>query len=99
MPMPERPNERWRRDLVSDAFTDGRMFRGFAIVDDFSRECLAFVADVALGVRVIRDLTKAMARGGRPQNDCQRQWDGKNLHGRAQMMPCDPDGLALHRAR
>ena len=43
MLVPEKPNERWSLDFVSDAFTDGRRFRVLAIVDDFSRECLALV--------------------------------------------------------
>ena len=30
---------------VSDALTDGRRFRIFAVVDDHTRECLALVAD------------------------------------------------------
>ena len=33
MLVPERPNERWSLDFVSDAFTDGRRFRVLAIVD------------------------------------------------------------------
>lgn len=45
---PEKPNERWSLDFVSDAFTDGRRFRVLAIVDDFSRECMALVADTSL---------------------------------------------------
>jgi putative transposase len=58
MLVPERPNERWSLDFVSDAFTDGRRFRVLAIVDDFSRECLALVADTSLsGGRVTRELT------------------------------------------
>lgn len=47
MLVPERPNERWSLDFVSDAFTDGRRFRVLAVVDDFSRECLALVADTS----------------------------------------------------
>ncbi len=66
--VPERPNERWSLDFVSDAFTDGRRFRVLAIVDDFSRECLALVADTSLsGRRVTRELTAIMARRGRPK--------------------------------
>jgi putative transposase len=39
-----------------------------AIVDDFSRECLALVADTSLsGLRVTRELTAIMARRGRPR--------------------------------
>jgi putative transposase len=68
MLVPTRPNERWSLDFVSDAFTDGRRFRVLAIVDDFSRECLALVADTSLsGLRVTRELTAIMARRGRPK--------------------------------
>ena len=68
MLVPERPNERWSLDFVSDAFTDGRRLRVLAIVDDFSRECLALVADTSLsGLRVTRELTAIMARRGRPK--------------------------------
>ena len=68
MLVPQRPNERWSLDFVSDAFTDGRRFRVLAIVDDFSRECLALVADTSLsGLRVTRELTAIMARRGRPK--------------------------------
>ena len=68
MPVPERANERWSLDFVSDAFTDGRRFRVLAIVDDFSRECLALIADTSLsGLRVTRELTAIMARRGRPR--------------------------------
>ena len=66
--VPARPNERWSLDFVSDAFSDGRRFRVLAIVDDFSRECLALVADTSLsGLRVTRELTAVMARRGRPR--------------------------------
>ena len=44
MAIPQGPNQRWSLDFVSDAFVDGRRFRILAIVDDFSRECLALVA-------------------------------------------------------
>ena len=68
MLVPERANERWSLDFVSDAFTDGRRFRVLAIVDDFSRECLALVADTSLsGLRVTRELTAITARRGRPK--------------------------------
>ena len=68
MLVPDRPNERWSLDFVSDALTDGRRFRVLAIVDDFSRECLALVADTSLsGLRVTCELTRIMARRGRPK--------------------------------
>lgn len=55
--LPSRANERWSLDFVSDAFTDGRRFRVLAVVDDFTRECLALVADTSLsGRRLAREL-------------------------------------------
>ena len=67
MVVPERPNERWSLDFVSDAFTDGRKFRVLAIVDDFSRECLALVADTSLsGLRVARELDALIRLRGKP---------------------------------
>ena len=67
MSVPERPNERWNPDFVSDAFTDGRRFRVPAIVDAFSRDCLAPLADTSLsGLRVARELTALLVRRGRP---------------------------------
>jgi putative transposase len=54
--LPSRPNERWSLDFVSDAFANGRRFRVLAVVDDFTRECLALVADTSLsGVQLARD--------------------------------------------
>ncbi len=66
--LPSRANERWSLDFVSDAFTDGRRFRVLAVVDDFTRECLALVADTSLsGLRVTRELDTVMAQRGRPR--------------------------------
>ena len=49
------------------AFACGRRFRILAVVDDFSRECLALVADTSLsGARVARELTALLAHRGRP---------------------------------
>ena len=66
--IPDRPNQRWSLDFVSDAFTDGRRFRVLAVVDDFTRECLELVADTSLsGRRVARELDAIIARRGRPK--------------------------------
>ncbi|MCL4168316.1 UNVERIFIED_CONTAM: hypothetical protein GTU68_055897, partial [Idotea baltica] len=67
MVLPSRTNERWSLDFVSDAFTDGRRFRVLAVVDDFSRECLALVADTSLsGIRMTRELDMIIQRRGKP---------------------------------
>src|SRR6476646_1797837 len=53
--MPQGANQRWSLDFLSDALIDSRRFRILAIVDEFSRECLALVADNSLsGLRVAR---------------------------------------------
>ncbi len=65
--VPQRPNERWSLDFVSDCFSDGRRFRILAIVDDCTRECVALVADTSLsGARLARELDSAIDRRGRP---------------------------------
>ena len=67
MALPQAPNQRWSLDFLSDAFADGRRFRILAIVDDFTRECLALVPDTSLpGMRVVRELDTLVAARGRP---------------------------------
>jgi putative transposase len=67
MTLPQGPNQRWSLDFLSDAFSDGRRFRILAIVDDFTRECLALVPDTSLpGLRVVRELNALIAERGRP---------------------------------
>ena len=65
--IPQGANQRWSLDFLSDAFADGRRFRILAVVDDFTRECLALVADTSLpGLRVVRELDVIIAWRGRP---------------------------------
>jgi putative transposase len=67
MALPQGPNQRWSLDFVSDAFACGRRFRVLCVVDDFTRECLALVADTSLsGVRVARELDAIAADRGHP---------------------------------
>jgi putative transposase len=55
-------------DFVSDALADGRRFRGLVVVDDFTRENLALVADTSIsGARVCRELDAVIARRGKPR--------------------------------
>jgi putative transposase len=65
--LPQGANQRWSLDFLSDALADGRRFRILAIVDDFTRECLALVADTSLpGLRVVRELNLLVTTRGRP---------------------------------
>jgi len=68
MAIPQGPNQRWSLDFVSDTLMDARRFRILTVVDDFTRECLALVADSSLsGLRVGRELDAVIARRGKPQ--------------------------------
>jgi putative transposase len=65
MDRPERINQHWSMDFVSDSLYNGRRFRVLTIVDDLSRECPALEADHSLtGKRVTRVLDRiALTRG------------------------------------
>lgn len=65
--LPQGSNQRWSLDFLSDALADSRRFRILAIVDDFTRECLALVADTSLsGMRVARELDTLITSRGKP---------------------------------
>ena len=67
MVLPQGPNQRWSLDFVSDALACGRKFRVLAVVDDFTRECLALIVDNSLsGIRVARELDRIVERRDRP---------------------------------
>ena len=95
MLVPDKPNERWSLDFVSDAFTDGRRFRVLAIVDDFSRECLGLVADTSLsGLRVTRELSEIMRHRGRPKTIVSD--NGTELTSMAVLRWCQDTGIGWH---
>ena len=67
MTLPAGPNQRWLLDFASDTLSDGRRFRILCVIDDFSRRCLALVADRSLsGRRVARELDAIAVAGARP---------------------------------
>lgn len=95
MLVPDRINVRWSLDFVSDAFTDGRRFRVLAVVDDFSRECLALVADTSLsGLRVTRELDALLAIRGRPATIVSD--NGTELTSMAILKWCQQTGVEWH---
>ncbi|MBU2654896.1 IS3 family transposase [Acidomonas methanolica] len=67
MMLPDGPNQRWSLDFVSDALNNGRRFRVLTVVDDYTRECLALVADTSLsGERLGRELDRIGEQRGWP---------------------------------
>jgi len=64
---PQRSNQRWSMDFVSDCLAGGRSIRALTLVD-YTRECLAIEVDTSLGgMRVQRVLENVIAERGRPE--------------------------------
>ena len=95
MLVPGRVNARWSLDFVSDALTDGRRFRVLAVVDDYSRECLALIADTSLsGLRVVRELDAIIRWRGRPT--LMVSDNGTELTSMAVLRWCQETGVEWH---
>ena len=62
IPAPERPNQKWSMDFVSDSTVTGRRFRALTIVDDYSRECPAIEVDTSLGGLRVVGVLERLAR-------------------------------------
>jgi putative transposase len=95
MLVPDRANARWSLDFVSDTFTDGRRFGVLAVVDDYTRECLALIADTSLsGLRVVRELDAIIRWRGRP--DTVVSDNGTELTSMAVLRWCQQIGVEWH---
>jgi putative transposase len=69
LPKPTRRTERWSMDFVGDALFDGRPFRCFTLVDDFTRECPAIeVAHSLPAWRVIHVFERIAVERGLPKS-------------------------------
>jgi putative transposase len=83
LPKPTAPNISWSMDFITDGLADGRKFRCLAIVDDFTRECLAIEVDTSLpGTRVATVLDRLALDRGLPESitvDHGPEFDGKVL--------------------
>lgn len=65
--VPDKPNQVWSMDFMSDQLWNGRLFRTLNILDDFNREGLAIDVDFSLpAARVIRSLDQVIAWRGKP---------------------------------
>ena len=68
MPTPQKPNERWSMDFVTDSIVTGRRFRALTIGDDYSRECPAIEVDTSFGgARVVSVLERLAETRGLPE--------------------------------
>jgi len=67
VPPATRPNDKWSMDFVSDATADGRRFRIFNVVDEYTQEALAMVVATSIsGARVARELQRVAESRGYP---------------------------------
>lgn len=63
MILPSAANERWSVDFMSDQLANGRRFRIFNIVDDYTRECVDQIVDFSIsGIRLVRELDRLAQR-------------------------------------
>lgn len=66
--IPADENICWSMDFMSDSLGNGRRFRTFNVIDDYSREILAIEIDLSLPAqRIIRVLDRLVEYRGRPQ--------------------------------
>ena len=69
LPVPSRRTERWSMDFIHDQLADGRPFRCFTLVDDFTRECVAIGVGHSMPAwRVTEFLDRAAAERGYPRS-------------------------------
>jgi putative transposase len=66
--VPTQPDQQWSMDFVHDRLASGRSIRVLAVIDAFTRECLALEVDTSLpSRRVTRALDQVIAQRGRPR--------------------------------
>ena len=69
LPKPTARTEHWSMDFVSDALADGRSFRCFTLVDDFTRECPAIEVGQSLPAwRITHVLDRVASERGLPRS-------------------------------
>lgn len=93
--LPDRANQRWSLDFVSDALSDGQRFRVLCIVDDCTREALATVVDRSMsGRRMTRELDALIRRRGQP--DLIVSDNGTEMTSHAVLRWCQDTGAGWH---
>ena len=92
--VPERPNQVWSADFVSDALYNDVRFRTFNVLDDFNREALAIEVDTSLpSARLVRVLEQLKAERGLP--DVLRTDNGPEFLGEVFTQWCADNGVLI----
>lgn len=95
LPRPDRINQVWSLDFMSDALSCGRRFRVLGVMDQCSRECLTLVADTSIGgARVVRELEQLIRKRGKPV--CIVSDNGTELTSRAVLQWAAEHGIEWH---
>ena len=92
--VPDRPNQVWSADFMSDALYHGVRFRTFNVLDDFNREALAIEIDTSLpSTRLVRVFEQLKAERGLPH--VLRTDNGPEFLGEAFTDWCKENGVMI----
>ena len=93
--VPDGINQRWSVDFVSDQLANGRRFRVFSAIDDFTCECVVQITDFSIsGERLVRQLDQ-LARA-RPLPGTVVLDSGPELTSKAMFFWSRRTGVKLH---
>jgi putative transposase len=95
---PEHPNHAWSYDFVAAVTHDGRRLKILALLDEYSRECLALRVERQLGSNeVIETLAAVMTRHGHPRASAFGYWSRIYCKATTRLAQGGGCGTALHR--
>jgi putative transposase len=65
---PNKKNQKWSLDFVSDSLENGRKIRMMTVIDEYTRICLGIVVETSIsGARVSRELDRLIEEYGSPE--------------------------------
>lgn len=92
--VPQKPNQVWSADFMSDALYNGVRFRTFNVLDDFNREALRIEIDTSLpSRRLVRVFEQLKSERGLP--DVLRTDNGPEFLGQVFTDWCDDNGIMI----
>jgi putative transposase len=92
--VPERPNQVWSADFMSDSLYRGARFRLFNVIDDYNRESVAIEIDTSIrSVRLVRTFERLKETRGLP--DILRVDNGPEFLGEVFVEWCEANGIFI----
>lgn len=92
--VPEKPNQVWSADFMSDSLYRGARFRLFNVIDDFNREALSIEIDTSLrAARLVRVFERLKETRGLP--DVLRVDNGPEFLGHVFVEWCQANGIFI----